>query len=206
LGNALPDPQRGYIAWPHNECRPRPDLLVKNLIQAMVVPTDQGKMAGADHDRQCSAELPSPAGHPDTRDTLLPARRTPGAENRFVLPRPVSQLLWRLLALACVALGLIGVVLPGLPTVPFLLVAAWAGGRGWPALEQWLLHHPKHGAGIRRWRERGAVPRQAKWAASLMMVLSTSVLAVSAVPLWVKVGVPLFMAGVAVWLWRRPEQ
>jgi len=171
----------------------------------MVAPSVPGKMAGDDHDRQCAAELPGLFGPPELRDTPLPARRRPGAENQPVLPRPVTLLLWRLLALACVALGLLGVVLPGLPTVPFLLVAAWAGGRGWPALEQWLLHHPKHGAGIRQWRERGAVPRQAKWAASLMMVFSASVLAMSAVPLWVKVGVPLFMAAVAVWLWRRPE-
>lgn len=123
-----------------------------------------------------------------------------------MLPKPLTQLLWRALALACVALGLIGVVLPGLPTVPFLLVAAWAGGRGWPAMEQWLLAHPRHGPAIRQWRERGAVPRRAKWAASLMMLLSATVLALSPAPVWLKWGVPLFMAAVAAWLWRRPEQ
>ena len=117
----------------------------------------------------------------------------------------MALLLWRALALACVVLGLIGVVLPGLPTVPFLLVAAWAGGKGWPALERWLLNHPKHGTAIRQWREHGAVPRRAKWAASLMMLVSATVLALSAVPPWVKFGVPLFMAAVAAWLWRRPE-
>ncbi|HPU51492.1 MAG TPA: DUF454 family protein, partial [Burkholderiaceae bacterium] len=56
-----------------------------------------------------------------------------------MIRRAVAQALWRLLALLCVVLGLIGVILPGLPTVPFLLVAAWAGGRGWPRLEAWLL-------------------------------------------------------------------
>ena len=49
-----------------------------------------------------------------------------------MLQRAVVVLLWRVLALVCVALALVGVVLPGLPTVPFLLVAAWAGSRGWP--------------------------------------------------------------------------
>jgi uncharacterized membrane protein YbaN (DUF454 family) len=117
----------------------------------------------------------------------------------------VIVLLWRALALVCVALGMLGVVLPGLPTVPFLLVAAWAGARGWPALELWLLNHPRHGSAIRRWRDHGAVPRRAKWAASAMMLASTVVLALSALPLAAKIGVPLFMAAVAVWLWRRPE-
>jgi uncharacterized protein len=122
-----------------------------------------------------------------------------------MLSRPMILLLWRALALACVALALLGVVLPGLPTVPFLLVAAWAGERGWPALEAWLLAHPRHGPSIRRWREHGAVPRRAKWAASAMMLASTTVLAFSGLPLWAKLALPALMAAVAAWLWRRPE-
>lgn len=118
----------------------------------------------------------------------------------------LTRLLWRALAVVAVALGLVGVVVPGLPTVPFLLVAAWAAGRGWPALEQWLLDHPRYGADIRRWRERGAVPRRAKWAASGMMAASAVIMIVlPTTPLWVKIGVPLMMAAVAAWLWRRPE-
>ena len=117
----------------------------------------------------------------------------------------VRQLLWRALALLSLALGLVGIVLPGLPTVPFLLLAAWAGGKGWPALEAWLLNHPRHGPAIRRWRDHGAVPRRAKWAATLMMGLSASVLALSPAPLMVKLAVPGVMAAVAIWLWRRPE-
>lgn len=96
-------------------------------------------------------------------------------------------------------------VLPVLPTVPFLIVAAWAGSRGWPRLEIWLLEHPRHGPAIRRWRDYGAVPRRAKWLASMMMVLSTVTLALSPVASWVKLAVPAMMAAVAIWLWRRPE-
>ena len=117
----------------------------------------------------------------------------------------VRQLLWRALALLSLTLGLIGIVLPGLPTVPFVLLAAWAGGKGWPALEAWLLNHPRHGPAIRRWRDHGAVPRRAKWAATLMMGLSATVLALSPAPLMVKLAVPGVMAAVAIWLWRRPE-
>jgi uncharacterized protein len=125
--------------------------------------------------------------------------------SRPMLPQGLRLLAWRALAVCCVALGLLGIVLPGLPTVPFLLVAAWAGGRGWPALEAWLLTHPRHGPPIRRWRERGAVPRRAKWMASAMMLTSTAVLAGSNLPLAAKLAVPALMLVVAVWLWRRPE-
>lgn len=103
------------------------------------------------------------------------------------------------------ALGVIGAFLPVMPTVVFLLVAAWAAGKGWPQLEVWLLTHPRHGASIRAWRERGAVPRRAKWLASLMMGLSSVALVASPLALWWRIGLPLGMACIALWLWTRPE-
>lgn len=122
-----------------------------------------------------------------------------------MLQRAVVVLLWRVLALVCVALALVGVVLPGLPTVPFLLVAAWAGSRGWPALETRLLAHPRYGPLVRQWRERGSVPRRAKWAASVMMIASAAVMALVGTPLWLLGTIVAIMVVVAIWLWRRPE-
>jgi uncharacterized membrane protein YbaN (DUF454 family) len=119
--------------------------------------------------------------------------------------RPAQILLWRILALIALAVGALGIALPVLPTVPFWILAAWAAGKGWPSLHRWLVNHPRHGAAIRDWQERGAVPRKAKWAASSMMALSAIVLLLSPAPLWVTVAVPISMLGVAIWLWRRPE-
>lgn len=110
-----------------------------------------------------------------------------------------------MLAGASLLLGLIGAVLPVLPTVPFLLLAAWAAGRGWPSLEAWLLAHPRCGPLIRQWRERGAVPRRTKWLATVMMIGSATILWWSPVPPWVRGLVYLVLLGVAAWLWRRPE-
>ena len=122
-----------------------------------------------------------------------------------MLQRAVVVLLWRVLALVCVALALVGVVLPGLPTVPFLLVAAWAGSRGWPALEARVLAHPRYGPLVRQWRERGSVPRRAKWAASVMMIASAAVMALVGTPRWLLGTIVAIMVVVATWLWRRPE-
>lgn len=122
-----------------------------------------------------------------------------------MLTRLAVLALWRALALVCVALGVLGLFLPVLPTTPFLLVAAWAAGRGWPQFEAWLLAHPRLGPPIRRWRDHRAVPRRAKWAASLTMAASIGLIAVSSAPQPVKWLVPLFLLAVALWLWRRPE-
>jgi hypothetical protein len=121
------------------------------------------------------------------------------------MKRVAVLLAWRALALVCTVLGIVGAFLPLLPTTPFLLVAAWAGGKGWPQLEAWLVAHPRWGPPIRRWRHHRAVPRSAKWLASATMLVSVAAIAVSGAPLALKLGVPLFMLAVASWLWRRPE-
>lgn len=117
----------------------------------------------------------------------------------------MTILLWRTLAIVSVALGTLGIALPGLPTVPFLILAAWSASRGWPALEQYLLDHPHHGDTIRRWREQGAVPRKAKIAATLMMLASTLSIFLLPTPLLLRWLLPPFLLAVAIWLWRRPE-
>lgn len=121
------------------------------------------------------------------------------------MQRALRILLWRTLALVSLLLAVLGVFLPLLPTVPFVLLSAWAGGHGWPALETWLLEHARFGPPLRRWRERGAVPRRAKWAATLAMSASVAMLALTPQPLWLKLGVAATLAVVATWLWRRPE-
>lgn len=66
-------------------------------------------------------------------------------------------------------LAVIGIALPIMPTVPFLLVAAWAFARSSPRLQQRILNHPNYGHHVRAWQERGAVSRLAKiWAVVAM--------------------------------------
>ncbi|UAW99356.1 YbaN family protein [Halopseudomonas nanhaiensis] len=112
---------------------------------------------------------------------------------------------WRALASAALAVGAIGVVLPGLPTVPFVLLAAWAGARGWPDLERRLLAHPHFGPLITDWRDNRAVPRRAKYGASALMTLSVVSLWIAPAPLWLRWVLTGLLAGVACWLWTRRE-
>ncbi len=119
--------------------------------------------------------------------------------------RQTRDFLWRTVAVCAVALGMIGVLVPVLPTVPFVILAAFAAGKGWPALEQRLLDHPRYGPHIRDWREHGAIPRNAKIIATVLMSASVAVLLFASIPRWLQLSVALFLICVALWLWSRPE-
>lgn len=115
-------------------------------------------------------------------------------------------LIWRSIAIFALLLGVVGLLLPIMPTVPFLLVAAWAGGKGWPVLEAKLLAHPKYGPQIIAWRQYGVVKRRPKVIAIAMMSGSATMLSFSPVHIGLKLGVIAIMATVAIWLILRPEE
>ena len=112
---------------------------------------------------------------------------------------------WWLLAWASLALGVVGIVVPGLPTVPFVLLSAYAAARGSKRLHAWLLAHRRFGPMIRDWQARGAVSRRVKWLATAMMALAATVMFATAPRWWMAATGTAIMAVVALWLWRRPE-
>ena len=120
------------------------------------------------------------------------------------LSRPVRWML-KALAVLSLALGIIGAFLPVLPTVPFILLAAWAAARSSPRLSHWLENHPRMGPHIRDWRRGGVVSRSAKWMATVMMSLAAAIMLAFARPLWLPLIAIAIMASVNVWLWLRPE-
>ncbi|MDF0530111.1 YbaN family protein [Tsukamurella sp. 8F] len=112
---------------------------------------------------------------------------------------------WWVLAYVSLGLGIVGIVLPGLPTVPFILLAAFAASRGSERLHQRLMSDPRFGPMIRDWREHGAVSRRAKlMAVSTMAVCAVILWLVS--PLWWTAALATaIMACTGTWLWFRPE-
>jgi len=106
---------------------------------------------------------------------------------------PMIRILWGGLGGISVGLGAAGVVLPLVPTTPFMLLAAYCFARSSPRLERWLLEHPRFGPVISDWRMHRAISGRGKrlavvaigltFALSVALRLPGAVLAVQAVVL-----------------------
>ena len=117
---------------------------------------------------------------------------------------PVRRALWLILGLASVALGVIGAFLPILPTVPFMILAAFAFSRSNRAWEAKLLNHPRYGPALRAWRERGIISRTGKRAATAAFALSILLALIFMALPWSLV--PILVAVPCLsWIWTRPE-
>lgn len=126
---------------------------------------------------------------------------------------PPARLLLLGVGYCSLAAAALGVVLPLLPTTPFLLLAAWAFGRASPELRERLRADPRFGPTLRDWEEQGAIGARAKRASLVGMglcwlvlaVLYRDALAAGAAGAWLVLGVAgACMAAVAVYVQTRP--
>lgn len=111
------------------------------------------------------------------------------------------------LGFVCTAIGIVGIVLPGLPGTVFLLIAAWAFSRSSERFHLWLYEHPRFGRTIRDWHAHRVIPVRAKVAALSMMAATAVGLVLMSHGDWqlpaISGGV---MAVVAVWIVSRPSR
>ena len=97
------------------------------------------------------------------------------------------KVVWAGLGLGLLAIGLVGIALPLVPTTPFVLLAGVCFARGSHRLHAWLNGHPVFGPPLLQWKKYGAVSRSAKRAAMIAM---------AAVPLLtLLLGFQLYVAG-----------
>ena len=105
------------------------------------------------------------------------------------------------LVLGCVfvALGVIGVFLPVMPTTVFLIGALWAFSLSSKRLETWLLVHPRFGPRLVAWRAHRVIPWRVKLFAWGSMLGSLSIMMVARAPTWaVASAAGLMLVGVVV--------
>ena len=103
----------------------------------------------------------------------------------------------------CVALGVLGIFVPLLPTTPFLLLAGVCYARSSPRLLHWLHHNRWFGRYIRNYREGRGIPLREKILTLAALWLTIGISIAFFVPLlWVKALLALIAAGVTIHLLR----
>ena len=106
-----------------------------------------------------------------------------------------------------VALGAIGIVVPGMPTTVFLLIALWAFSKSSERFHDWLYNHKRFGPPIRNWHEHRAIPVRAKIAAVAMMTASLAFVALFVAEGWVlPAGLGAVLGCVAIFIVTRPSE
>ena len=113
--------------------------------------------------------------------------------------------IWATIGLIAVALGLLGVLLPLLPTVPFLLLAAFCFARSSERLHSWMLEHPTLGPPIQDWQQSGAISRRAKKLATFSVVVVFSLSWVLDVKTTVLIIQAVVLSCVMLFIWTRPD-
>ena len=141
----------------------------------------------------------------------VPADRMPNGPAGFEKFRhapanPVVRHFLLALGFLMVGLGMLGVFLPVLPTVPFLIVAAWAFSRSSERFHNWLYSHPHFGPPLVAWNRHGVIPITAKFISVVSMYGSVVLVGVFVATDWV---LPTFhfaiVTAVAVYILTRPS-
>ena len=110
-----------------------------------------------------------------------------------------------LLGFAALATGLIGIVVPLLPTTPFLIVAAWCFARSSQRLHDWLYGHATFGPMLRDWDTHRVIPNWAKVCACTAMLASFTYIALYRdMPVWLLITTAVCLLAVAAYILSKP--
>lgn len=118
---------------------------------------------------------------------------------------PFTRLLLLLSGWIAVVLATLGVVLPLLPTTPFLLLAAWCFSRSSPRFHHWLLYRSWFGGYIRHWQEHKGLPRKAKRRAVIVILVTFAVSLWLVKLIYIRLLLLLILACLLIFMLRLPE-
>ncbi|MCG9714457.1 YbaN family protein [Shewanella insulae] len=110
-----------------------------------------------------------------------------------------------LIGLSSLFLGLLGIAVPLLPTVPFILLAAFCFARSSSRLHDWLMTHPWFADALQNWHTERAIRRGLKRKAYIATCLSFSASIILVQLLWVKLMLLAMLTGLLLYLRQIPE-
>ncbi|MEE8571104.1 MAG: YbaN family protein [Candidatus Bathyarchaeia archaeon] len=125
--------------------------------------------------------------------------------NGIQRPSSPKRILFIVAGTICLGLGALGIILPLLPTTPFLLLTAACYMRGSDRMYQWLLNNKWFGTYIRNYREGKGIPLRGKISALVLLWTTISFTAIFIISIGV-IRVTLFIiaAIVSIYLIRLP--
>jgi uncharacterized membrane protein YbaN (DUF454 family) len=115
------------------------------------------------------------------------------------------RIFWAFGGIVFVVIGAIGVILPLLPTTPFLLLAAYCFARSSPRLHDWLLTHKTFGPLIKNWDEYGSIDPRAKRIAMVVIMLTPLITIAVGVPWWALAAQLLVLGVASTFILTRPD-
>jgi uncharacterized membrane protein YbaN (DUF454 family) len=117
----------------------------------------------------------------------------------------MTRPLWLLLGIAATASGIVGIVLPLVPTTPFILLAAFAFARSSPRLQVWIESHRTFGPMIDNWRRYGSISRRVKYLSVALMAATFALSLALQFPLWLLALHGAILLAVALFMLTRPD-
>jgi uncharacterized membrane protein YbaN (DUF454 family) len=115
------------------------------------------------------------------------------------------RVFWAMVGVLSLCFGTIGIVLPLVPTVPFLLLAAFCFAQSSPVWHEWLITHRVFGPPIADWRAGGAIRRPAKIAATLSIAVVFGISLAIALQWIFLIVQALVLSIVLLFIWSRPD-
>jgi uncharacterized protein len=104
-------------------------------------------------------------------------------------------------------LGTIGIILPVLPTTPFVLLAAFFYSKGSDKLHNWLLMNKYFGHMIKDWEQSKIIGLRAKiYSTSMIVPLFSYTLYFVSLVLWIKIAIAAIGLSVLLFIWTRPSK
>lgn len=135
----------------------------------------------------------------------MPQSKSISVENH-ALPQisAAKRIVLNIIGLTSVVLAVLGVVLPLLPTTPFLLLASGCFCKSSPRFHTWLHQHKVFGAVLTNWQQHKAVSRTVKVRGAITMLFTFSLSIFFAPLLWIKAALLMLLIVLLTWFIRLP--